>query len=323
VQGKGHEAAADLGGAVITGVNGNPLAVLARQRAIPMHRIDAEQRECPLYQISGKVVSKAMDNLVRLVFCSAVCSNSQLRDRERVPATLTARLVAGLHVERRLHARKLGTSLLLDCNALHLCNCSNQPLRPLRTIRVVPPPQASKVFLRAEEAALRVPEQYSAPAAEAISFGTFMRVQLAGKATASGTLAKMLSWLYTNAEFSAAAVATELSVTRWSDDDHFAFSGDHAWLPGVRPWRRVNPTVTLCPTCSALPAAPAANAWCTPQADCLAAWPLRLRTSCNECAGARLHRCAPRRWHRKVDQGARRGCACPVQHSSQRRTLRL
>ena len=93
--------------------------------------------------------------------------------------------------------------------------------------------QASDVFLDAEEASLRVPEQYSAAAAEALSFGTFLRVHLAGKDTADGSLAKMLRWLYTNAEFSAAALATELSVTRWSDDDHFGFGGDHAWLPGV------------------------------------------------------------------------------------------
>ena len=64
-QGHGHEAAADLGGAVITGANGNPLAVLARQLGIPLHKIDAEQRDCPLYQSNGKVVSRAMDNLVR------------------------------------------------------------------------------------------------------------------------------------------------------------------------------------------------------------------------------------------------------------------
>lgn len=89
------------------------------------------------------------------------------------------------------------------------------------------------MFLGAEEEALRVPEQYSAAAADAISFGTFMKVMLDGKDSPGGTLAKMLSWLYTNAEFSAAALATELSVTRWSDDDQFGFSGDHVWLPGA------------------------------------------------------------------------------------------
>jgi hypothetical protein len=43
----------------------------------------------------------------------------------------------------------------------------------------------------------------------------------------------LLRWLYTNAEFSAAALATDLSVMRWADDDAFAFEGDHVWLPGT------------------------------------------------------------------------------------------
>jgi uncharacterized membrane protein YbhN (UPF0104 family) len=46
-------------------------------------------------------------------------------------------------------------------------------------------------------------------------------------------LQALLRWLYTNAEFSAAALATDLSVTRWADDDAFAFEGDHVWLPGA------------------------------------------------------------------------------------------
>lgn len=57
-------AVADLGGAVITGTQGNPLAVLARQLGLPLHKIEAEQRDCPLFHGDGKVVSKAMDNLV-------------------------------------------------------------------------------------------------------------------------------------------------------------------------------------------------------------------------------------------------------------------
>ena len=65
MQGEGHEAVADLGGAVITGVAGNPLAVLAQQLDLPLHTIEAEQRDCPLYQGDGKIVSTAMDNAVR------------------------------------------------------------------------------------------------------------------------------------------------------------------------------------------------------------------------------------------------------------------
>ena len=42
VQGEGHSAAADLGGSIITGIDGNSLAVLAAQQGIPMHSIGTE-----------------------------------------------------------------------------------------------------------------------------------------------------------------------------------------------------------------------------------------------------------------------------------------
>jgi hypothetical protein len=45
----------------------------------------------------------------------------------------------------------------------------------------------------------------------------------------------MMQWLYANVEFSAAALATELSVSRWADDDQFGFTGDHVWLAGTYP----------------------------------------------------------------------------------------
>lgn len=44
-----QSAVADLGGSIITGIEGNPLAVLARQLGIPMHNInmdDEKVRRC-------------------------------------------------------------------------------------------------------------------------------------------------------------------------------------------------------------------------------------------------------------------------------------
>ena len=38
-QGGGLSGAADLGGSIVTGISDNPLAVLARQLNLPMHRI--------------------------------------------------------------------------------------------------------------------------------------------------------------------------------------------------------------------------------------------------------------------------------------------
>jgi hypothetical protein len=64
MQGQGMEAVADLGGAVITGVNGNPIALMAKQLGIPMHRIDADSEMCPLFFNDGKLVDRTLDKLV-------------------------------------------------------------------------------------------------------------------------------------------------------------------------------------------------------------------------------------------------------------------
>jgi hypothetical protein len=73
VQGDGLEAVADLGGAVITGVNGNPLAVMAKQLDVPMHRIDADSKVCPLYFSDGKTVDRALDKLVSTLPANSSC----------------------------------------------------------------------------------------------------------------------------------------------------------------------------------------------------------------------------------------------------------
>lgn len=52
----------DLGGSIITGIDGNPLAVLARQLGIPMHAINSEG--VPLYTSQGIEANKRLDSQV-------------------------------------------------------------------------------------------------------------------------------------------------------------------------------------------------------------------------------------------------------------------
>ncbi|CAI9096242.1 OLC1v1032338C1 [Oldenlandia corymbosa var. corymbosa] len=59
------EAAADLGGSVLTGINGNPLAVLARQLGIPLHKV---RDMCPLYLPNGRTVNSDIDSCVEVSF---------------------------------------------------------------------------------------------------------------------------------------------------------------------------------------------------------------------------------------------------------------
>ena len=64
VQGHGHAAVGDLGGSIITGIDGNPLAVLAAQLNIPMHEINTAG--VPLYLEDGKVPHPDVDAKVQL-----------------------------------------------------------------------------------------------------------------------------------------------------------------------------------------------------------------------------------------------------------------
>uniref|UniRef100_A0A5B7AMI9 SWIRM domain-containing protein n=1 Tax=Davidia involucrata TaxID=16924 RepID=A0A5B7AMI9_DAVIN len=61
----GVVAAADLGGSVLTGINGNPLGVLARQLGFPLHKV---RDICPLYLPDGRTVNSEIDSRVEASF---------------------------------------------------------------------------------------------------------------------------------------------------------------------------------------------------------------------------------------------------------------
>ncbi|KAK3001470.1 hypothetical protein RJ639_020887 [Escallonia herrerae] len=58
-------AAADLGGSVLTGINGNPLGVLARQLGFPLHKV---RDVCPLYLPNGRTVNSDSDSRIEVSF---------------------------------------------------------------------------------------------------------------------------------------------------------------------------------------------------------------------------------------------------------------
>lgn len=65
MQGGGVVAAVDLGGSVITGINGNPFGVLARQLGFPLHKV---RDMCPLYLPDGRAVDPVLDSNVEVAF---------------------------------------------------------------------------------------------------------------------------------------------------------------------------------------------------------------------------------------------------------------
>ncbi|KDP26299.1 hypothetical protein JCGZ_22284 [Jatropha curcas] len=65
MKGEGVVAAADVGGSVLTGINGNPLGVLARQLGLPLHKV---RDICPLYLPDGQTVDSEIDSRVEVSF---------------------------------------------------------------------------------------------------------------------------------------------------------------------------------------------------------------------------------------------------------------
>ncbi|GMH25528.1 hypothetical protein Nepgr_027371 [Nepenthes gracilis] len=73
---KGHFAAVDLGGSVITGIHANPLGVLARQLLIPLHKV---RDKCPLYKIDGFPIDREIDSRVEFIFNKLLDKVTELR----------------------------------------------------------------------------------------------------------------------------------------------------------------------------------------------------------------------------------------------------
>ncbi|KAJ8754633.1 hypothetical protein K2173_010724 [Erythroxylum novogranatense] len=73
---KGEYAAVDLGGSVITGIDANPLGVIARQLSIPLHKV---RDNCPLYKPDGRPVNKEIDSQIEFVFNKLLDKVMELR----------------------------------------------------------------------------------------------------------------------------------------------------------------------------------------------------------------------------------------------------
>ncbi|KAM1549917.1 hypothetical protein FF1_042313 [Malus domestica] len=116
---EGVEAAADLGGSVLTGINGNPLGVLARQLGLPLHKV---RDICPLYLPDGKAVNSEMDSSIETSFNKLLDRVCKLRHAmiEEVKS-VDVPLGTALEAFRRVYsvARDTQERMLLDW---HLAN---------------------------------------------------------------------------------------------------------------------------------------------------------------------------------------------------------
>ncbi|OEL28771.1 Lysine-specific histone demethylase 1-like protein 1 [Dichanthelium oligosanthes] len=125
-------AAADLGGSVLTGINGNPLGVIARQLGFPLHKV---RDKCPLYLPDGRPVDPDMDARVEAAFNQLLDKVCQLRQviADGVPHGVDLSLGMALEAFRAAHgvAAEHEERMLLDWHLANLEYANAAPLADL------------------------------------------------------------------------------------------------------------------------------------------------------------------------------------------------
>ncbi|KAL6912108.1 hypothetical protein ACP4OV_000913 [Aristida adscensionis] len=125
-------AAADLGGSVLTGINGNPLGVIARQLGFPLHKV---RDKCPLYLPDGRPVDPDMDARVEAAFNQLLDKVCQLRQviADGVPHGVDVSLGMALEAFRAAHgvAAEPKERMLLDWHLANLEYANAAPLADL------------------------------------------------------------------------------------------------------------------------------------------------------------------------------------------------
>ncbi|KAF7085989.1 hypothetical protein CFC21_089349 [Triticum aestivum] len=125
-------ASADLGGSVLTGINGNPLGVIARQLGFPLHKV---RDKCPLYLPDGRPVDPGMDDRVEAAFNQLLDKVCQLRQviADSVPHGVDVSLGMALEAFRAAHgvAAEPEERMLLDWHLANLEYANAAPLADL------------------------------------------------------------------------------------------------------------------------------------------------------------------------------------------------
>jgi lysine-specific histone demethylase 1 len=194
VSGGGLSAPTDLGGSILTGIDGNPLAVVARQAGAQLHRIETGSDNVPLLLDNGAIAPRDADADVEGAYNGALDGCDALR------ASLAPDAAAALSLGGALDA-------LWEANRdkAEAVRAEAREAAAVRTAAGLPPPRPPR-------------------AGSAASLPPAARASLESR---------LFQWHLANLEFANAAPARSLSLVEWDQDDPHELLGDHCFLPGA------------------------------------------------------------------------------------------
>ncbi|CAI6007999.1 unnamed protein product [Closterium sp. NIES-65] len=190
--------AAELGGSIVTGILGNPLGVLARQLAIPLHRI---RDACPLYRPDGLPVDEKADRVAEARF----------------------NVMLDLASERRAEMEGVADQISLGNTMEFVRQQAVQAVSEEGGAASGAATAAAAAATAAAEAAAAAAVAAGPPAAAAAQPA---RVQETEEEQ------ELVQWHYANLEFANAARVADLSLAFWDQDDPHELLGHHCFVAG-------------------------------------------------------------------------------------------
>jgi len=200
-------ATVDMGGSVITGIDGNPLAVVARQLQLPLHDINGTSTA--LYGAGGAIVGEQADRATEVRF------NSILDDAAEYVSTLDP---------------EAADEISLGSAAEELWELD------LREDAVAARGRAELALtLRQALAGSARPGPGSGSGLEGAAPAPSLHVDSDGGEAnngESGVARGLFDWHLANLEYANAARVGNLSLRHWDQDDMWEMPGQHSFLPG-------------------------------------------------------------------------------------------
>ncbi|GJP85712.1 hypothetical protein CLOP_g15818 [Closterium sp. NIES-67] len=199
--------AAELGGSIVTGILGNPLGVLARQLAIPLHRI---RDACPLYRPDGLPVDEKADRVAEARFNVMLDLASERRAEmegvaDQISLGNTMEFVRGQAVQAVPGEGSGGEALQIASGVMKDGEgCSVEVKREVREPTGEPAAAGAAAEAAAQLEAVRETEEEQ----------------------------QLVQWHYANLEFANAARVADLSLAFWDQDDPHELLGHHCFVAG-------------------------------------------------------------------------------------------
>ncbi|XP_063240632.1 lysine-specific histone demethylase 1A [Bacillus rossius redtenbacheri] len=238
---------ADLGAMVVTGLGGNPIAVLSKQINMELHKI---HQKCPLYDSTGVVVPKEMDELVEREFNRLLETTSYLSHEMKFntvggkPVSLGQALEWVIKLQEINVKRKQIQHLKTVTDLQEKLKGNQQQLLALKE-KIV---QLHKLQKESGDckATKDITQDFSMRSIQRDLGKTCQEwdALLEQQREIEGKLQEMessppsdvylssrdrqiLDWHFANLEYANATPLTNLSLENWDQDDDFEFTGSH------------------------------------------------------------------------------------------------